>query len=188
MGVTKVKPGQSAPTPKKSPAALKPKVVKAPAADRAAYNAPPAPKFIIKQAGPSQTFGWVGPGRYAPLNIPNIFKAAGINTHWDPGLNSVFPVGLKYPAPPSSHPAHTHQDNVYTTTTKSTTTTTTTYRPTTVTTTPPPVTYPIPVYQPAHSTAGPPYRPPGPPVQSPPPPPSPTNLSQQRLLAGTLTR
>ena len=34
--------------------------------------------------GPSQTFGWVGPGRYAPLNIPNIFKAAGINTKWIP--------------------------------------------------------------------------------------------------------
>ena len=33
-------------------------------------------------SGPSQTFGWVGPGRYAPLNIPNIFKAAGINTKW----------------------------------------------------------------------------------------------------------
>ena len=49
--VTKVKPGKSAPTPKKSAAAPKPKVVKAPAADRAAYNAPPAPKFIIKQAG-----------------------------------------------------------------------------------------------------------------------------------------
>ena len=49
--VTKVKPGKSAPTPKKSPAAPKPKVVKAPAADRTAYNAPPAPKFIIKQAG-----------------------------------------------------------------------------------------------------------------------------------------
>ena len=49
--VTKVKPGKSAPTPKKSAAAPKPKVVKAPAADRTAYNAAPAPKFIIKQAG-----------------------------------------------------------------------------------------------------------------------------------------
>ena len=139
---------------------VKPNEIKLP--QQKTYSAS-KPKFIIKQAGPSQQFGWVGPGRFAPLNIPNIFKAAGLNTHWDPGLNSVFPVGLKYPAPPSSHPAHTHQDNVYTTTTKSTTTTT--YRPTTVTTTPPPVTYPIPVYQPAHSTAGPAYRPAGSPAQ-----------------------
>ena len=49
------------------------------------------PKFIIKQAGPSQQFGWVGHGRFAPLNIPNIFKTIGLNTGWAPGVNSVFP-------------------------------------------------------------------------------------------------
>ena len=47
--VTKVKPGKSVATPKKSEPS-KPKVEKKAAADRAAYGAP-APKFIIKQAG-----------------------------------------------------------------------------------------------------------------------------------------
>ena len=44
---------------------------------------------IHSSPGPSQTFGWVGHGRYAPLNIPNIFKAAGINTKWIPEVISV---------------------------------------------------------------------------------------------------
>jgi len=60
---------------------------------------PSAPKFIIKQAGPSQQFGWVGHGEFAPLNIPNIFKAAGINTKWIPEDNKIFEAGLLYPAP-----------------------------------------------------------------------------------------
>ena len=46
--VTKVKPGKAAASSKKS-FASKPKVAKK-AADRATYS-PPAPKFIIKQAG-----------------------------------------------------------------------------------------------------------------------------------------
>ena len=48
--VTKVKPGKAA-AKKSSPSKPKvAKVPKAPAADRSAYS-PPAPKFIIKQAG-----------------------------------------------------------------------------------------------------------------------------------------
>jgi len=62
------------------------------------YNSAPAqPKFIIQQAGPSQQFGWVGHGTYAPVNVPNIFKAAGINTRWTPGIDPIFQVGLLYP-------------------------------------------------------------------------------------------
>ena len=62
------------------------------------YNAKPAPKFIIKQAGPSQTYGWLGHGKYAPLNIPNIFKNLKLDTSWNPSINSIFPVSLNYPA------------------------------------------------------------------------------------------
>merc|ERR1712123_104945 len=68
------------------------------------YNgAPAAPKFIIKQAGPSQQFGWIGHGTYAPLNIPNIFKAAGINTRWIPEVNEIFEAGLTYPSAPVAY-------------------------------------------------------------------------------------
>ena len=78
-------------------------VVKPPKVSRdppkTAYSVKPVPKFIIKQAGPSQTFGWVGPGSYAPLNIPNIFKSIGLDTSWNPDENSVYPVKLTYPAP-----------------------------------------------------------------------------------------
>ena len=49
--------------------------------------------------GPSQQYGWVGHGTYAPYNIPNIFQAAGINTRWIPGIDPVFQVGLLYPDP-----------------------------------------------------------------------------------------
>jgi len=66
------------------------------------YNSAPAqPKFIIQQAGPSQQFGWVGHGTYAPVNVPNIFKAAGINTRWTPGIDPIFQVGLLYPSSPT---------------------------------------------------------------------------------------
>jgi len=73
------------------------------------YNsAPAAPKFIIKQAGPSQSYGWVGHGSYAPLNINNIFKAAGINTRWIPEIDPIFTTGLLYPSPsqPLSNDSH----------------------------------------------------------------------------------
>ena len=76
-------------------------VVKAPPAiksyQKTTYSAKPSPKFIIKQAGPSQTYGWLGHGRYAPLNIPNIFRNLGIDTSWNPAVDNVFPVGLNYP-------------------------------------------------------------------------------------------
>ena len=49
-------------------------------------------------AGPSQEFGWIGHGTYAPLDIPNIFKAAGIDTHWNPEEDEIFETGLIYPA------------------------------------------------------------------------------------------
>lgn len=52
-------------------------------------------------SGPSQQFGWVGHGTYAPLNIPNIFKAAGINTRWIPEVNEIFEAGLTYPVAPA---------------------------------------------------------------------------------------
>ena len=51
-------------------------------------------------------YGWVGPGSYAPYNIPNIFKAAGLNTRWIPEVNPIFQVGLLYPqASPAQPPA-----------------------------------------------------------------------------------
>ena len=60
--------------------------------------------FYTNAAGPSQQFGWVGHGHYAPLNVPNIFKAAGLNTRWIPGQDPVFEVGFLYPSPPSHSP------------------------------------------------------------------------------------
>jgi len=59
------------------------------------------PTFIIKQAGPSQQFPWIGHGTYAPLDVPNIFKAAGLDTHWDPENDKIFETGLLYPIPPA---------------------------------------------------------------------------------------
>ena len=48
--------------------------------------------------GPSQQFSWAGHGGHAaPLNIPNIFRAAGLDTRWTPGRDPVFQVGLLYP-------------------------------------------------------------------------------------------
>ena len=44
-------------------------------------------------SGPSREFGWAGHGTFAPLDIPNIFKAAGIDTHWDPDSNKIFETG-----------------------------------------------------------------------------------------------
>ena len=51
-------------------------------------------------SGPSQTFGWVGHGHHAPVNVPNIFAAAGLNTRWTPGIDPLFQVGLLYPSAP----------------------------------------------------------------------------------------
>ena len=50
-------------------------------------------------SGPSREFDWVGHGTYAPLDIPNIFKAAGIYTHWDPETNKIFETGKLYVSP-----------------------------------------------------------------------------------------
>ena len=89
------------PAPAKTlPSLAKP--VKQPPPVKRTYNSgPPVPKFIIKPAGPSQQFGWVGHGRYAPLNIPNIFAAAGLATRWTPGVDPLFEAGFSYPAPPA---------------------------------------------------------------------------------------
>ena len=38
-------------------------------------------------------------GHLAPVNIPNIFRAAGLNTRWTPGLDPIFQVGLLYSSP-----------------------------------------------------------------------------------------
>ena len=87
------------------------------------YSAKPVPKFIIKQAGPSQTYGWLGHGRYAPLNIPNIFRNLGLDTTWNPSINNIFPVGLNYP-PVKNNKVNTgnYKHPVTTTTTKKPTT------------------------------------------------------------------
>merc|ERR550532_3060450 len=63
-------------------------------------------QFIVKPAGPSRQFGWVGPGgrgkSSAPKNIPSqVFKAAGVNTLWnleDP----LFSASLVFPPPLSA--------------------------------------------------------------------------------------
>ena len=50
-------------------------------------------------SGPSQEFDWVGhgyTGNSVPLTIPNIFKAAGIDTKWDPVSNKVFETGMVF--------------------------------------------------------------------------------------------
>ena len=138
------------------------------AAVKKSYSSPEPklPKFIIKQAGPSQQFGWLGHGRFAPLNIPNIFKTVGLNTAWLPGVNSVFPVGLNYPAPPG--PASHHKHSPGPAPVKKTTTvapppppvTTEKYQaPATTTTTTSSSLGSIPVYQPSHHTPLPAYRP-----------------------------
>ena len=48
-------------------------------------------------SGPSQEFGWVGHGDrdYTPLDIPNVFKVAGIDTQWNPETNKIFETGSK---------------------------------------------------------------------------------------------
>ena len=47
-------------------------------------------------AGPSQQFEWIGHGTYAPLNVPNIFKAANLDTRWNPETDEIFEAGLIY--------------------------------------------------------------------------------------------
>ena len=69
------------PLVKKRPPPPPPKIVKKEAQRRdSTYGAPAAPAYqapkrqvIIKQAGPSKQYGWVGHGRYAPLGIKNPF-------------------------------------------------------------------------------------------------------------------
>eukprot|EP00095_Tigriopus_kingsejongensis_P011833 maker-scaffold412_size179788-snap-gene-0.20 protein:Tk11833 transcript:maker-scaffold412_size179788-snap-gene-0.20-mRNA-1 annotation:"kxy xw signal peptide domain protein" len=58
------------------------------------YHAPAQPQIIIKQAGPSKQFGWVGHGKYAPLNIPNPFPRN--LPKWHP-MDGIFEAGLLYP-------------------------------------------------------------------------------------------
>ena len=48
---------------------------------------------VFSCSGPSQEFGWAGHGSSAPLDIPNIFKVAGIDTKWDPESNKIFETG-----------------------------------------------------------------------------------------------
>ena len=69
------------------------------------YGAPAPPKrqVIIKQAGPSKQYGWVGHGRYAPLNIKNPFPSD--LPKWIPMGNNIFEAGLLYPGKPGSAPA-----------------------------------------------------------------------------------
>jgi len=70
------------------------------------YGAPAAPpkrQVIIKQAGPSKQYGWVGHGRYAPLNIKNPFPSD--LPKWIPMGNNIFEAGLLYPGKPGSAPA-----------------------------------------------------------------------------------
>ena len=54
-------------------------------------------------SGPSKQYGWVGHGRYAPLNIPNPFPAD--LPKWIPMRNNIFEAGLLYPGKPSGNPA-----------------------------------------------------------------------------------
>lgn len=65
--------------------------------------APPKRQVIIKPAGPSKQYAWVGHGRYAPLNIPNPFPDD--LPKWIPMGNNIFEAGLLYPGKPGSAPA-----------------------------------------------------------------------------------
>lgn len=66
------------------------------------YAAPPKRQVIIKQAGPSKQYAWVGHGRYAPLNIPNPFPDD--LPKWIPMGNNIFEAGLLYPGKPGGSP------------------------------------------------------------------------------------
>lgn len=96
---------------KKRPLVKKPLVKKRPEAERrdSSYGAPAPPKrqVIIKQAGPSKQFAWIGHGRYAPLNIPNPFPHD--LPKWIPMGNNIFEAGLLYPGKPgkAAAPAYT---------------------------------------------------------------------------------
>lgn len=94
---------------KKPTVVKKPKVNKAQPAQRrdSSYGAPAAPSYaapkrqvIIKQAGPSKQFGWIGHGRYAPLNIKSPFPKD--LPKWIPMGNNIFEAGLLYPGKPGS--------------------------------------------------------------------------------------
>ena len=80
------------------------KLVKAPAQRRdSSYGAPAAPapappKVIIKQAGPSKQYGWIGHGTYAPLGIKSPFPKD--LPKWIPMGNNIFEAGLLYPGKP----------------------------------------------------------------------------------------
>jgi len=94
-------------TPKRNPKPVKPvvpkvqPVVESQRRDSPGYAAPAAPQreVIIKQAGPSQEFGWVGHGNgyNAPHNLQNPFPAH--LTKWILQNNKIFEAGLLYPGP-----------------------------------------------------------------------------------------
>ena len=70
----------------------------APAAPSYGAPAPPKRQVIIKPAGPSKQFGWIGHGRYAPVNIKSPFPKD--LPKWIPMGNNIFEAGLLYPGKP----------------------------------------------------------------------------------------
>lgn len=69
------------------------------------YEAPPKPQIIIKQAGPSKQFGWVGHGTWVPkYSVPNAFADAGL-PNWNL-MDGIFEAGLLYPGKPAAAPTY----------------------------------------------------------------------------------
>ena len=70
---------------------------------------PQQPEVVVKQAGPSQSFGWLGHGRSININsllIPNPFPdAINVNTKWVPAVDHSMEQ-LVHHAEHAAHSAH----------------------------------------------------------------------------------
>ena len=96
--------------PKAIKAQQKPVVKKQPQqAQRRDYGAPPPkPQIIIKQAGPSKQFGWVGHGTWVPkYSVPNAFADANL-PQWNL-MDGIFEAGLLYPGKEAAEAAPSYK-------------------------------------------------------------------------------
>jgi hypothetical protein len=109
LQVKPVRPQKRVQTPKRQKPLAKapaPKVEAPQRRDSPGYGPPaqvtPQREVIIKQAGPSKEFGWVGHGNgyNAPHNLENPFPST--LPKWILQNNKIFEAGLLYPGPPES--------------------------------------------------------------------------------------
>ena len=76
------------------------------------FGIPQGPEVVVKQAGPSQSFRWLGHGRSISLNsllIPNPFPdTMSVNTKWVPAVDHSMEPLVHLPNPTTGHTHTAH--------------------------------------------------------------------------------